>query len=166
MVILPGVGSLNNAMRHLQSAGLVDAIQETVLIKQRKILGICLGMQLLGLSGHEGGITQGLGFINSDVKGLHEISSERVKLPHIGFNLVRGVNDGQLFKSLPVDPYFYFVHSYCIPFSKGLNAMGGKCTYGGEFLASYERENIFATQFHPEKSQMNGLVLLKNFLAL
>lgn len=166
MLILPGVGAFNSAMKNLQSAGLVEAIQEAALIKKRKVLGICLGMQLLGLSSKEGGITRGLGIINSEVKRLHEISPKGVKLPHIGFNLVIDGHRGELFKSLPINPYFYFVHSYCIPLTKEINGIHGKCTYGGDFLASYERENIFATQFHPEKSQMNGLILLRNFLAL
>jgi glutamine amidotransferase len=163
-LLLPGVGSFRRAMISLQQKGIDQAIKEAVLLKGRKILGICLGMQLMGLNSTEDGSTVGLGFIRSKVDkfDLEEIGHN--KLPHIGFDLVRSQPGTILFKGLPNAADFYFVHSYrMLPI--GLNGNLATCQYGIEFLAAYELENIFATQFHPEKSQANGLILLKNFLA-
>lgn len=164
-LLLPGVGSFRKAMIALQQKGLDQAISEAVQIKGRKILGICLGMQLMGLSSSEDGDTPGLGFIKSTVDKftLAEIGAN--KLPHIGFDLVRRQPGSRLFNNLPKAADFYFVHSYRM-LPTGLNGTPATCRYGIEFLAAYEQDNIFATQFHPEKSQTNGLILLKNFLAL
>jgi glutamine amidotransferase len=164
-LLLPGVGSFRKAMISLQQKGIDQAITEAVLLKGRKILGICLGMQLMGLNSSEDGRTVGLGLINSEVDkfDLEEIGPN--KLPHIGFDLVRRQPGAQLFNGLPNAADFYFVHSYrMLPI--GLNGKSATCHYGIEFLAAYEQDNIFATQFHPEKSQTNGLILLKNFLAI
>jgi imidazole glycerol-phosphate synthase subunit HisH len=164
-LLLPGVGSFRKAMIALQQKGIDKAITEAVQIKGRKILGICLGMQLMGLSSSEDGNTPGLGFIKSTVDkfSLAEIGAN--KLPHIGFDLVRSQAESHLFKDLPNAADFYFVHSYRIV-PTGLNGIPAMCRYGIDFLAAYEQDNIFATQFHPEKSQTNGLILLKNFIAL
>lgn len=163
-LLLPGVGSFRKAMMALQQKGIDQAINEVVQIKGRKILGICLGMQLMGLSSSEDGDTLGLGFIKGSVDKftLDEIGAN--KLPHIGFDLVRSQPGSRLFNHLQKAADFYFVHSYrMVP--TGLNGTPATCCYGIEFLAAYEQDNIFATQFHPEKSQTNGLILLKNFLA-
>jgi len=164
-LLLPGVGSFRKAMIALQQKGLDQAIVEAVQVKGSKILGICLGMQLMGLSSSEDGNTLGLGFIKSTVDKftLEEIGAN--KLPHIGFDLVRSQPGSRLFNNLPKAADFYFVHSYRM-LPTGLNGTPATCRYGIEFLAAYEQDNIFATQFHPEKSQTNGLILLKNFLAL
>ena len=164
-LLLPGVGSFRKAMIALQQKGIDQAITEAVQIKGRKILGICLGMQLMGLSSSEDGNTLGLGFIKSTVDKftLEEIGGN--KLPHIGFDLVRSEPGGHLFNDLKMAADFYFVHSYRM-LSTGLSGTPAMCCYGIDFLAAYEQDNIFATQFHPEKSQTNGLILLKNFLAL
>jgi glutamine amidotransferase len=164
-LLLPGVGSFHKAMIALQQNGLDQAIVESVKIKGNKILGICLGMQLMGTSSSEDGDTLGLGFINSTVDKftLEEIGAN--KLPHIGFDLVRRQPGSHLFNHLPNSADFYFVHSYRM-LPTGLNGTSATCRYGLEFLAAYEQDNIFATQFHPEKSQTNGLILLKNFLTL
>ncbi len=163
-LLLPGVGSFRNAMIALQQKGIDQAINEAVQIKGRKILGICLGMQLLGLSSSEDGDTLGLGFIKGSVDKfkLGEIGAN--KLPHIGFDLVRSQPGSRLFNHLQQAADFYFVHSYRM-LPTGLNGTTATCCYGIEFLAAYEQDNIFATQFHPEKSQTNGLILLRNFLA-
>ena len=163
-LLLPGVGSFRKAMIALQQRGLDQAIVETVQIKGRKILGVCLGMQLMGTSSSEDGDTLGLGFIKSTVDKftVEEIGAN--KLPHIGFDSVRSQLSGHLFKGLQSTSDFYFVHSYrMLPME--LSGITATCCYGVEFLAAYEQDNIFATQFHPEKSQTNGLILLKNFLA-
>jgi len=162
-LLLPGVGSFRKAMVALQQKGLDQAIVEAVKIKGSKILGICLGMQLMGTSSSEDGDTLGLGFINSTVDRftLAEIGAN--KLPHIGFDSVRSQSSGHLFKGLHNTADFYFVHSYrMLPME--LNGTIATCCHGVEFLAAYEQDNIFATQFHPEKSQTNGLILLKNYL--
>lgn len=164
-LLLPGVGSFRKAMISLQQKGIDQAITEAVQLKGRKILGICLGMQLMGLNSSEDGRTVGLGLIKSEVDkfSLKEIGPN--KLPHIGFDLVHRPPGTRLFNGLPNAADFYFVHSYrMLPIR--LTGKSAICHYGIEFLAAYEQDNIFATQFHPEKSQANGLILLKNFLAL
>lgn len=163
-LLLPGVGSFRKAMITLRQTGLDQAILDAVQIKGRKILGICLGMQLMGSRGSEDGDVLGLGLIPKpvDVFTTQEIGAN--KIPHIGFDLVRSTSSARLFRGLPDAADFYFVHSYRM-LPKGLMGETATCIYGTEFLAAYEQDNIYATQFHPEKSQTNGLVLLKNFLA-
>lgn len=163
-LILPGVGSFRKAMMALQDKSLDQAIIESVQTKGTKILGICLGMQLMGTNSSEDGDTPGLGLINSVVEKftIQEIGTN--KIPHIGFDLVQSQPDSNLFKGLQQTADFYFVHSYrMLP----VNIVGMKatCDYGVEFLAAYEQDNIYAAQFHPEKSQTNGLIFLKNYLA-
>ncbi len=163
-LILPGVGSFRKAMMALQEKFLDRAIIETVQTKGTKILGICLGMQLMGISSSEDGNTPGLGLIESVVEkfSLQEIGAN--KIPHIGFDVVHSQPDSNLFKGLRRAADFYFVHSYRM-LPADLVGERAICDYGVEFLAAYEQDNIFATQFHPEKSQTNGLILLRNFLA-
>lgn len=163
-LLLPGVGSFRKAMLTLKQSGLDQAILEAVQVKQRKILGICLGMQLMGSRGSEDGETEGLSLIPNPVDLFTPEEIGTNKIPHIGFDLVRGQPDARLFQGLPEAADFYFVHSYRM-LPAGLAGKAALCNYGIEFLAAYEQENIFATQFHPEKSQTNGLMLLKNFLA-
>jgi glutamine amidotransferase len=164
-LLLPGVGSFRKAMLALQHKGIDQAVTEAVQIKGRKILGICLGMQLMGLSSSEDGNTLGLGFIKSTVDKFTLEGIGANKLPHIGFDLVRSQPGSHLFNDLQRDADFYFVHSYRM-LSTGLSGTPATCCYGIDFLAAYEQDNIFATQFHPEKSQTNGLILLRNFLSL
>ena len=163
-LLLPGVGSFRKAMITLQQQGLDQAIIEAVQTNGSKILGICLGMQLMGSTSSEDGNTVGLGLIPNAVDKFttHEIGAN--KIPHIGFDLVCSQPDARLFQDLPLAADFYFVHSYRM-LPAGLSGKPATCNYGTNFLAAYEQKNIFATQFHPEKSQTNGLILLKNFLA-
>jgi glutamine amidotransferase len=121
-------------------------------------------MQLLGKKSSEDGETLGLGLIpaNVDEFALKEVESNKV--PHIGFDQVMSSGGGRLFQGLPDNPDFYFVHSYRM-LANGLGGNYATCRYGIDFLAAYENDNVFATQFHPEKSQTNGLILLRNFLA-
>jgi glutamine amidotransferase len=162
-LILPGVGSFRKAMLALRSSQLDEAILEAVTGKHRKILGICLGMQLLAMRGTEDGETAGLGLISTDVERFDSEAMGRLKVPHIGFNKVCSEDQSVLFQGIASSADFYFVHSYRL-LADGLSGRHGFCHYGQDFLAAYEHENIFATQFHPEKSQTNGLKLLKNFL--
>ena len=162
-LVLPGVGTFGACMDRLRTTGLDEALREEVR-GGKPLLGICLGMQLLGRSGSEDGETVGLGLIPAPVGrfSLQEVGG--AKIPHVGFNIVHSEPDSRLFCGLPESADFYFVHSYRM-LAKGLGGLVATCNYGVDFVAAYENENVFATQFHPEKSQSNGLVLLKNFLA-
>jgi len=162
-LILPGVGSFRQAMEVLRTSGLADAITDAVLGRQRKILGICLGMQLFAESGSEDGFSQGLGFIPGGVDRFARDQLGTLKVPHIGFNRVVASDQSRLFQGLVGPTDFYFVHSYRL-LPTNLPGQSATCHYGVDFLAAYDDENIFATQFHPEKSQTNGLLVLKNFL--
>jgi len=162
-ILLPGVGSFRLAMQTLANKNLDEAIKEAVQIKQRKILGICLGFQMLAESSTEDGMTAGLGFIPTPVERFSVQELERRKLPHIGFNRVRLPNLPSLFDGFKTEEDFYFVHSYRL-LAQALPGKKAICNYGTDFLAAYEHENVFGVQFHPEKSQTNGLRLLANFL--
>ncbi|MBA4385074.1 MAG: imidazole glycerol phosphate synthase subunit HisH [Anaerolinea sp.] len=164
-LVLPGVGSFRKAMVALRESGLDQAIQEAVKTRGCKILGICLGMQLMGSYGTEDGETPGLGLIPNQVDKFTAQEVGKNKVPHIGFNTVRFSEKDGLFCDLPDTADFYFVHSYrMLPDNLG----GRTCSsfYGIEFLSGFEIDNICGTQFHPEKSQTNGLILLNNFLKI
>lgn len=161
-IILPGVGSFRIAMDSIAKLGLEEILLEYALNKRRPILGICLGMQLMGNYSTEGGKTQGLGLFDGNVEGFKTDLS--IKVPHIGFNNIGAPANSVLYKDVQEEPDFYFVHSYRMLTSESKGV--AYCTYGERFVASYEKENVFGTQFHPEKSQKNGLKLLDNFMKL
>ena len=162
-VLLPGVGSFRLAMQSLIEKNLDEALKEAVQIRQRKILGICLGFQLMALSSTEDGMTAGLGFIPAPVESFSALELEGRKLPHIGFNEIRLPESSFLFDGFKASDDFYFVHSYRL-LAQALPGKKAICNYGIDFLAAYEYENVFGAQFHPEKSQTNGLRFLANFL--
>ena len=164
-LLLPGVGSFRKAMESLIALRLDDAIIESVKDRGRLILGICLGMQLLGQQSSEDGLTKGLDLISTQVTLFSNKEVGRRKIPHIGFDQVSSTADSKLFENIPSGSDFYFVHSYKMQTSN-LQGKTAICNYGTDFLAAYEQDNIFATQFHPEKSQTNGLLLLQNFMSL
>jgi len=163
-IVLPGVGSFRQAMKNIKSMGLYEPICEMVLKNKIPIIGICLGMQLLAKSSNEDGFTEGFGFID-DACVKFDID-KKYRIPHVGFNSVTiNTNNATLFKGLKDNTDFYFVHSYRLgaidkPFVSGI------CDYGEKFVASFEQDNVFGTQFHPEKSQSNGLKMLINFANL
>jgi glutamine amidotransferase len=161
-LILPGVGSFRKAMAALKSKGLDTAIKSAVQ-KGGKILGICLGMQLLGSKGTEDGETAGLGLIPNriDLFGSDELKGN--KLPHVGFNEVSISSREGLFDGLNNGAHFYFNHSYRM-IQESLIGNIAMCDYGSKFVAAFQVGNICGTQFHPEKSQTNGLIVLRNFL--
>ena len=162
-LILPGVGSFNKAMKNIRKLKIDNTIQ---IAKENncKILGICLGMQLLAKQGFEDGVTDGLNLIDTDVRLFNKNKLDNLKIPHIGFNNVKIGDNSLLFKNLKNNTDFYFVHSYIMPLDTfPNNSIIHTCTYGESFVAAFEYNNIFGTQFHPEKSQMNGLKVLKNF---
>ncbi len=162
-LILPGVGSFKKAMINLQKDDLGRIIKESVLKRQTPILGICLGMQLLGLSSTEDGLNDGLGFIDSPVERFDDKANSNLKVPHVGFETVSVVRKSKLFEGLEPQIDFYFTHSYRIAFKQQPYAIG-TCFHGETFVAAFEKGNICGTQFHPEKSQTNGLALLNNFI--
>ena len=163
-LILPGVGSFRRAIEVLRKTGMEEAILEAVK-SGAKILGICLGMQLLGASSTEDGFTEGLRLVPLPVEKFSPEELDGNKIPHIGFNTVSFSRRAGLFNRLPEAADFYFVHSFRMTAPGTFNGMTGTCNYGGTpFLAAFQKENIYGTQFHPEKSQTNGLLLLRYFL--
>ena len=160
-LILPGVGAFGAAMENLNRNGLHEAMQEAVLTRGKPFLGICLGMQLVAGQGTEKGLFEGLGWIPGEVSLLTP-SSPDIKLPHVGWNDIVIEADSPLFQGLKKERAFYFVHSYAFCPQNPLH-VAATCDYGGSFVAAVARDNIFATQFHPEKSQKNGMTVLENF---
>lgn len=160
-LILPGVGAFSACMKNLHSKGFVPALHETVLQKRIPILGICLGMQAMAERGFEGEETPGLGWFAGEVIRI-ESGANALRVPHMGWQEVETVSN-PLFAGLPTHPDFYFVHSYHLKASDPRNIIA-TCSYGSPLVAAVNRENIFATQFHPEKSQEYGLRVLTNFL--
>lgn len=158
-LVLPGVGSFGKAMAQIKEKQLDKSLYQVVVEEKKPILGICLGMQLLGISSTEDGFNEGLKFINGNVT---KFETHSLKIPHVGFNQVFIANNTLLYKNFPPIVDFYFTHSFKMQSSKNINQ--SFCDYGGEFIASFEVDNIFGVQFHPELSQSNGLRLLKNFL--
>jgi glutamine amidotransferase len=132
---------------------------ELVKLKKKPLLGICLGMQLLCNSSTEDGFNKGLSFINADVTKFEE---ENIKIPHVGFNQVKQNTNSKLFQNICDQSDFYFTHSFKVTSSENINQ--SMCNYGQNFISAFEFDNIYATQFHPELSQKNGLQLLRNFL--
>ena len=163
MLILPGNGAFKAAISELNSLDIIDAILEAILIRKKKILGICLGMQLFSTESLEWGCTKGLGLYDASVEKLSSSENLLFKVPHIGFNTVKHDKGMSLFRGLAAENDFYFAHSYGIKSSQGA-IKTATCKTPFNFIASFEFENIYATQFHPEKSQGNGLHLLKNFI--
>ena len=160
-IILPGVGSFGDAMENLNKFGLIDVIHEAI---NRKIpfLGICLGLQLLFESSEETPGVAGLGILKGKIVRIPE--GPGLKIPHMGWNSLNVREGASLFKGLEKEPYVYFVHSYYLQ-AKDPKIVAATTEYGVTIHASVEKENVFACQFHPEKSSNTGLAILKNFLA-
>lgn len=159
-IILPGVGSYAKAMSKIIEYRIDDILYDLSIINKKPLLGICLGMQLLCKSSTEDGFNKGLAFINAEVIKFEE---HDIKIPHVGFNQVIKNSNSVLFQSIENNLDFYFTHSYKVISKDNINQ--SICHYGQNFIAAFEIGNIFATQFHPELSQKNGLKLLKNFLS-
>jgi glutamine amidotransferase len=151
-------------MEFLRERNIDEAIIDTVTNKGVKILGICFRMQLLGSHSTEDGKTDGLGLLSNQVERFTSKEVNGRKIPHVGFNSLH-IKKKSLFKDLPHLADFYFIHSYRM-LIEDIQNRHATCKYGVEFLAAYEIGNICGTQFHPEKSQTNGLIMLKNFLQL
>jgi glutamine amidotransferase len=161
-IVLPGVGAFGECASNLRASGMVEALEEQVVRRGKPLFGICVGMQVLMREGHEMGVHPGLGWIPGIVRRF-EVDETSIKVPHVGWNEILPVRDTPLLAGLPKEPTFYFVHSYhAVPDDQGITAAA--CDYGERFTAAILTGNIFATQFHPEKSQQHGLRVLENFL--
>ena len=159
-IVLPGVGAFGEGMERLRKLGLIKILNEEVLHKKKPFLGICLGMQLLADIGYEFGEHEGLGWISGKVK---RIKADGILLPHVGWNNLKLVNPSPILSSNLNGVDFYFVHSFHFETSDP-NHISATCEYGEEFAAVVSKGNIFGAQFHPEKSQKAGRILLENFL--
>jgi glutamine amidotransferase len=162
-IILPGVGAFGDGMKNLRSAGWIPALEEQVLQNNKPFLGLCLGMQLLATTGTEHGAWEGLGWIPGTVRRLAP-GDPNIRVPHIGWNDTKITKTGGLYSDVKQPAVHYYVHSYVFEPADAA-VISATCDHGEEFAASVELRNIFATQYHPEKSQKAGLAVLKNFLA-
>lgn len=161
-VILPGVGAFGDAMGKLHDYGLVDVIHK-VVEKNTPFLGICLGLQLMFESSEETPGVEGLGILKGKIVKIPENGD--LKIPHMGWNSLHFQNDGRLFANLPQNSYVYFVHSYYLQ-AEDETIVKATTDYSTCIHASVEKNNVFACQFHPEKSSDVGLTILKNFCEL
>lgn len=161
-VILPGVGAFGDAMANLHARGLTDVIRQTVE-KGIPFLGICLGLQLLFERSDEAPGVEGLGILPGEI--LRIPPQDDLKIPHMGWNSLHLENNGRLFKGVKEQAYVYFVHSYYLK-AKEENIVKASTQYGVHIHASVEKGNVFACQFHPEKSSNVGLQILRNFVEL
>ncbi len=161
-LILPGVGSFGSSMEKIKNQIPLDLLEKEVKENKKPFLGICVGMQVLADKGYEFGEFDGLGWISGEVKKL---DSGDLPLPHIGWNNINIARDTSLLAGLDSEQDFYFVHSYVFEESDENDALA-KTEYGENFTSIVNKDNIFGVQFHPEKSQKAGKLLLKNFLNL
>jgi imidazole glycerol-phosphate synthase subunit HisH len=171
-IILPGVGYFEYGMKNLNKLGMIEALREEVLVKKKPLLGICLGMQLLFNKSEEGNPIDGLGFVDGNIKkfSFDKKNCAKLKIPHIGWNNVLRGNDNRsdiaIFAGIDDDSNFFFVHSYHAVLNKKEMAEIALTDYGYPFVSVVQKENIYGTQFHPEKSQKKGLKILENFASI
>jgi len=162
-IILPGQGSFRDCYLGIKKInGLEDVLNEFVLIKKKPIFGICVGMQLFAKIGYESQETKGFGWIDGEVRKINNIN-KKLKLPHMGWNQIEFNKDFSFFSNLEYNSHMYFVHSYELKI-KQKDCIVATTNYGNKITAAVAKDNIFGTQFHPEKSQKNGLIILENFL--
>ncbi len=159
-IILPGVGSFKQGMENLIKKDLVNTLSYEVITNKKPFLGICLGMQLIFEKGYEPYECKGLGWISGEVIKIR--NNDNLKIPHLGWNAIRTPEE-KIYKD-QLDNNFYFIHSYHVK-PKNINVINSYVHYGEDIVASIKYKNIFATQFHPEKSQNAGLDLLKNYFS-
>ena len=164
-VVLPGQGSFKSCVDALNNInGLVDALNEFVIIDKKPLLGICVGLQMFADVGYEELETKGLGWISGNVSKIDN-QNGKYKLPHIGWNQINIVKDSKIFKDIENNSHMYFVHSYeFLP--KDKNVISATTDYSSNIVCSVEKENIFGTQFHPEKSDRLGLQIIDNFMKI
>jgi len=158
-IVLPGVGAFGEAVSNLNRLGIRDSLDKRVLEDKVPYLGICLGMQLVSNGSEEGGYHRGFGWISGETVRIPVAGSTR--LPHIGWNDIKILKKEPLFESVNTDMNFYFVHSFFVDCDP--EYISAVCSYDVEITAALQKDNIFATQFHPERSQENGLRVLRAF---
>ena len=166
-LILPGVGHFEEGIKNINKLNLIEPLNVAVQQKQIPILGICLGMQLLTIHSEEGNI-DGLGWINGYTKKFNFDKlndNKQFRIPHVGWNLVEWKNQNFLMNGLDIEERFYFTHSYAVECLNQSESVG-TTIYGYPFSSVIQKNNIFGTQFHPEKSHLNGLKLIQNFCKL
>tara|TARA_Y100000748_G_scaffold302045_1_gene303444 strand:- start:2490 stop:3101 length:612 start_codon:yes stop_codon:yes gene_type:complete len=159
-IILPGVGSFGGSMKKINSKIPTDLLKEQLFLKNKPFLGICVGMQVLSERGYEFGENDGLSIIKGSVEKL---DCKNFPVPHIGWNEIKIQKQSELFKNMQEINDFYFVHSFEFKASDTNNIIS-TTNYGNDFVSAVQKENIFGVQFHPEKSQKAGQLLIKNFL--
>ncbi len=164
-VVLPGQGSFKSCVDAMNKIkGLKDTLNEFAITNKKPLLGICVGLQMFADTGYEETKTNGLGWISGNVSKINN-QNGKYKLPHIGWNQIEIVKDSKIFKDIDNKSHMYFVHSYeFIPEDK--NVISATTEYSSNIVCSVEKENIFGTQFHPEKSDKLGLKMIDNFLKL
>ena len=164
-VVLPGQGSFKSCVDSLKKInGLVDTLNEVVINNKKLVLGVCVGLQMFADIGYENTQTKGLGWISGKVSKIDN-QNGKFKLPHIGWNQINIVKESKIFKDIEKNSHMYFVHSYeFIPQDK--NVISATTDYSSNIVCSVEKENIFGTQFHPEKSDKIGLKIIDNFINL
>ena len=164
-VVLPGQGSFKSCVDALNRIdGLTDTLNEFAIIRKKPLLGICVGLQMFADIGYEEVETKGLGWISGKVSKIDN-QNGKYKLPHIGWNQIKIVKDSKIFSDIENNSHMYFVHSYeFVPEDK--NVISATTDYSSKIVCCVEKENIFGTQFHPEKSDKIGLKIIKNFLDL
>jgi glutamine amidotransferase len=164
-LILPGVGAFDETMTKLNNSGFREVMEELVLVEKMPVLGICVGMQILS-NGSDEGELPGLGWIPGKVKKFDKTwLNHKPKLPHLGWNSIEIRKPSLLLNEVDQEEGFYFIHTYYFECEDQSDVLT-KTFYGIEFASSVNHENIYGTQFHPEKSHMNGITLLKNFAIL
>jgi len=162
-IVLPGQGSFRDCYLGIKKIpGLNEILNEHVLEKKKPILGICVGMQLFAKIGYESQETKGFGWIDAEVRKINNIN-KKLKLPHMGWNEIELKKDCFLFSNIKNKSHVYFIHSYEF-MTKQKECVVATTNYGNSIVISVAKENIVGTQFHPEKSQKNGLIILENFL--
>lgn len=163
-IILPGVGTFPQAKEKLDTLDITEKLKEQVIKLKKPFLGICVGLQILADIGFEFKETQGLSLVKGEVKKFDFSKDDSLVLPHIGWNSVHSFEGNPLFEGVdPEESNFYFVHSYHL-ISKDPEATFTYTDYGYDFISAFQKNNVFGVQFHPEKSQHNGIKLLTNFL--
>ncbi len=164
-IVLPGQGSFKSCIDALNKiSGLNDALNEFVMVYKKPLLGICVGLQMFADVGYEETETKGLGWISGKVSKIDN-QNGKYKLPHIGWNQINILKDSKIFKEVENNSHMYFVHSYeFVPNDK--NVISATTDYSSNIVCTVEKENIFGTQFHPEKSDKIGLKIIQNFINL
>jgi glutamine amidotransferase len=165
-IVLPGVGAFGDGMKTLRQMNLVEALNDQVIGKKKPYLGICLGLHFLAQNSFEHGSHEGLGWIAGSVQKIVP-GDDKCRIPHMGWNNIHLERPSPLFEGLEAEPTFYFVHSYHLVVAEGWSeVVTSTCRHGITITASVQKDNIHAVQFHPEKSQRNGLTVLENFVKL